>query len=284
MLEFLKSTKFKIFVVVICAVMAGSVIAVATVNSSSPVTSAVGVVFRPLQKLSGFISEKLDWFTASFESAGAYKDEIERLNQKIAEYENRIAENGELEHKVKTYEAMLGVKELNRDFEFESCNIIGADSMDLFSSIILDKGSDSDITLNDPVISGNYVVGIVKKVHPTFCVVETLLNPDTKISALESKSREIAYVTTTLEFSQKGSCLLSGLSRTSSITPGGIIVTSGIGATYPKGLIIGTVSEVNESPYDLSSYAVIEPGVDLSQLEDVFVITDFAGQGVKSSQ
>jgi len=280
MLQFLKSTKFKIFLIVICTVMAGSVIAVATVNSSSPVTNAIGIVFRPLQKLSGFVSEKLSWLDASFESAGTYKEEIERLNYKIAEYENKIATYDELEHKVETYEAMLGVKELNPDFVLESCNVIGADSMDLFSSIIIDKGSDSGIACNDSVISGNYVVGIVKKVHPTFSVVETLLNPDTKISSLESKSREIAYVTTTVDFSLKGNCILSGLSRSSSITPGGIIVTSGVGATYPKGLIIGTVSEVNESPYDLSSYAVIDPGVDISQLEDVFVITEFAGQGV----
>lgn len=281
MLEFLKSAKFKIFLIVICTVMAGSVIAVATVNSSSPVTSVVGFAFKPLQKLSGFISDKADWFSASFQSAGAYRDEVERLKQKIAEYENRIASYDDLQHKVDTYEAMLGVKELNKDFALESCSIIGTDSMDLFSSLILDKGSTSDISLNDPVISGNYVVGIVKKVHPNFSVVETILNPDTNISALESKSREIAYVTTTMDFSLKGQCTLSGLSRSSSITPGGIIVTSGIGATYPKGLIIGTVSEVNESPYDLSSYAVIEPGVDISQLEDVFVITDFEGQGVK---
>jgi len=176
---------------------------------------------------------------------------------------------------------MLGVKELNSSFVLEDCNVIGADSMDMFSSIIIDKGSNSDIAYNDPVISGNYVVGIVKKVHPTYSVVETILNPDTKISALESKSREIAYATTTMEFSRKGNCLLAGLSRSSSITPGGIIVTSGIGATYPKGLIIGTVSEVNESEYDLSSYAVIEPGVDVSQLEDVYVIKEFAGQGIK---
>lgn len=280
MLQFLKSTKFKIFLVVICTVMAGSVVAVATVSSSSPITNVVGVVFRPLQKLSGFVSEKIDWFAASFESSGTYKEEIERLNHKIAEYENKIAAYDELEHKVENYEAMLGVKELNPDFVLENCNIIGADSMDIFSSIIIDKGSDSGVAFNDPVINGNYVVGIVKKVHPTFSVVETILNPDTKISALESKSREIAYVTTTMEFSMKGSCMLSGLSRSSAITPGGIIVTSGVGATYPKGLIIGTVSEVNESPYDLSSYAVIEPGIDISQLEDVCVITEFKGQGI----
>ncbi len=280
MLQFLKSAKFKIFLIVICTVMAGSVIAVATVNSTSPVTNVVGVIFKPLQSLSGFVSDKIDWFSASFESAGTYKEEIERLNHKIAEYENKIAAYDDLEHKVKTYEAMLGVKELNTSFELENCNIIGADSMDAFSSIIINKGSEDGIAFNDPVISGNYVVGIVKKVHPTFAVVETLLNPDTKISALESKSREVAYVTTTIDFSLKGNCILSGLSRSSAITPGGIIVTSGVGATYPKGLIIGTVSEVNESPYDLSSYAVIEPGVDISQLEDVCVITAFEGQGV----
>lgn len=281
MLQFFKSAKFKIFLIVICTVLAGSVIAVATVSSSSPVTSAVGIVFKPLQKLSGFISEKIDWFSASFESAGAYRDEIEQLNQKIAEYENRIASYDDMEHKIKTYEAMLGVKELNDSFVLEACNVIGADSMDMFSSIIIDKGSNDGVAYNDPVISGNYVVGIVKKVHPTHSVVETILNPDTKISALESKSREIAYVTTTMEFSLKGNCMLAGLSRSSSITPGGIIVTSGIGATYPKGLIIGTVSEVNESEHDLSSYAVIEPGVDVSQLEDVYVIKEFAGQGIK---
>ena len=281
MLQFLKSSKFKIFLIVICTVMAGSVIAVATVSSSSPVTSVVGIVFEPLQKLSGFISEKIDWFAGSFESSGAYRDEIERLNQKIAEYENRIVSYDDMEHKIETYEAMLGVKELNSSFVLESCNVIGSDSMDIFSSIVIDKGSDSGISYNDPVISGNYVVGIVKKVHPTYSVVETILNPDTKISALESKSREIAYLTTTMEYSLNGNCMLAGLSRTSSITPGGIIVTSGIGATYPKGLIIGTVSEVNESEHDLSSYAVIDPGIDVSQLEDVFVITEFAGQGIQ---
>ena len=44
MLEFLKSAKFKIFLIVICTVMAGSVIAVATVSSSSPVTSVATLI------------------------------------------------------------------------------------------------------------------------------------------------------------------------------------------------------------------------------------------------
>ena len=59
MLEFLRSAKFKIFLIVICTVMAGSVIAIATVSSSSPITSVAGFAFKPLQKISGFISDKV---------------------------------------------------------------------------------------------------------------------------------------------------------------------------------------------------------------------------------
>ncbi len=281
MLQFLKSRKFKTFVIVICALLAGAVIAVATNSSSSPVTDAVGTVFSPFQKAASFIAEKINWFGDSFESAGAYRKEIERLEQKLAEYENQLIEYNDAMHKLESYEAMLGVKEENPDYSFEMATVIGTDSADMFTSLILDKGSNDGISVNDPVVYGNYVVGVVKKLHPSYCVVESILNPEVNISAIDSKTRETAYLTTTVDYSLKGCCLLSGLSRTTSVAPGGLILTSGIGGTYPKGLVIGTVTEVGENKYELSSYAVVQPGVNVKELEDVFVITDFEGQGVE---
>lgn len=281
MLQFLKSGKFKSFLFVIAALMAGAVIAVATHGSSSPVTDVVGFVFKPLQSVSAFIAEKVNWFEGSFASSGNYRQEIERLEQQIAEYENQLADYNDMQHKIESYETMLGVKEDNPDFALQRANVIGTDSADMFTSLIIDKGSNHGISENDPVISGYYVVGIVKKVHPSYSVAESILNPDVNIGALESKTRETAYLTTTIEYSRNGYCVLSGLSRTTSVTPGGLILTSGIGGTYPKGLIIGTVSEVNESKYDLSNYAVVEPGVNVRDIEDLYVITDFEGQGVE---
>ncbi len=282
MLNFLKGGKFKTFLVVICALLIGAIFAVSTTTSSSPVTSALGTVFAPVQKLSAFISQKVDWFEESFQSAGNYKKEIERLEKKIAEYENQLVEYNDIKQKLASYETMLGVKETNPDYELQRASIIGTDSADMFTSLIIDKGTNSGVNVNDPVIFGNYVVGTVKKAHPSYSVVESILNPDVNISAIEVKTRETAYITTTIEFSGKGNCILSGLERTTGVTPGGIILTSGIGGLYPKGLIIGTVSEVCESNYDLSNYAVIEPGVNIKELEDVFVITDFEGQGIEA--
>lgn len=281
MLQFFKSRKFKTFLLVICALLVGAVLAVAVRSSASPFTSAVGMVFSPVQKLSGFIADKIDWVKFSFEGSGTYLQEIERLEQKIAEYENKIVDYNEMEQKVESYETMLGVKEDNPDYVLERASIIGTDTADMFTSLIIDKGSNDDISVNDPVVYGNYLVGIVNKVHPSYSVVETILSPDLNISALESKTRETAYATTTIELSQQGRCMLSGLERTTSVTPGGIVVTSGIGGTYPKGIIIGTVSEIAESKYDLSDYAIIEPGVDVKEIEDIFVITDFEGQGIE---
>ena len=281
MLNFIKSSKFKTFLLVICALLIGAVIAVATKSSASPFTSALGTLFSPVQRLSAFIAEKVDWFEESFASAGNYKKEIERLEKKVAEYEQQLVEYNDIKQKLTSYETMIGVKEENPDFKLERSRIIGTDSADMFTSMIIDKGSKSGIAANDPVIYGKYVVGIVKKVHPSYSVVESILNPEVNISALESKTRETAYITTTIDFSRKGNCILSGLERTTQVTPGGIILTSGIGGLYPKGLIIGTVSEVCESTYDLSNYAVIQPGVDIKEIEDLFVITSFDGQGIE---
>lgn len=281
MLQFLKSGKFKTFLLVIAGLLMGAVIAVATNGSSSPVTDAVGTIFSPLQKLSSLVAEKVDFLEDSFASAGSYKKEVERLQQKIAEYESQLADYNDMQHKLQSYETMLGVKENNPDFSLQRASVIGTDSADMFTSLIIDKGSNDDVSENDPVVYGNYVVGIVKKVHPSYSVVESILSPDVNISAIESKTRETAYLTTTIEYSQNGHCVLSGLSRTTSVTPGGLILTSGIGGTYPKGLIIGTVSEVSESKYDLSNYAIVEPGVNVKEIEDLFVITDFEGQGIE---
>ena len=74
--------------------------------------------------------------------------------------------------------------------------------------------------------------------------------------------------------------MLSGLDKGTEVSIGGLVCTSGIGGIYPKGLIIGKISDIQDSEHDISLNAVIEPGVKITELEDIFVITDFKEQGV----
>ena len=281
MRQFFKSTQVKVFAVILAALLFGAVVAAVSQNDTSPVSKAVSVAFVPLQKATSFLSEKLRLFGASFASANTYRAENEALRQQVAEYQAKLVDYDEIKHKMTSYEEMLGIKASNPDYVLAPANIIGSDAADQFSSLMIDKGSNDDVAVNDPVICGGYLVGIVKKVNPTDSVVLSLLNPQINVSAIESKTRETAYVTTDSEQSKNGTCMLAGLERTTLIAPGGIVITSGIGGIYPKGLIIGTVTQVQESEYDLTSYAILEPGVDPRSIEDVFVITDFRGQGAE---
>ena len=85
-------------------------------------------------------------------------------------------------------------------------------------------------------------------------------------------------VSSNAEQSAGGSCSLSGLDKNTAVSKGGIICTSGTGGIFPKDLIIGTVTSVEQSSTDISANAVLEPAVDSRDISSCFVITSF---GVK---
>ncbi len=85
-------------------------------------------------------------------------------------------------------------------------------------------------------------------------------------------------MTSTVELAEQGRCHMPGLPASTSVTAGGIVCTSGVGGIFPRDLIIGTIVDVVDGTVDISASAVIEPGIDISKLTDVFIITSFDGQ------
>ena len=58
-----------------------------------------------------------------------------------------------------------------------------------------------------------------------------------------------------------------------------IVITTGISGLYPQGIPVGKVKGVANDETDSSLYAMVEPYVDIKNVRDVFVITEFQGQG-----
>ena len=88
----------------------------------------------------------------------------------------------------------------------------------------------------------------------------------------------MGFVTSTVALSTEGHCHMPGLSSSTAVTVGGIVCTSGVGGIFPRDLIIGNIVDVVDGTVDISASAIIEPGVDFSEITDVFIITDFDGQ------
>lgn len=279
MKRFLRSQGFRNLVVIAVVIFLGILTAAFTHNSSSPLTSALGTVFLPLQKLSAAISENLGELSVSFRSASVYEEENRELKKELEEYRKKLADYDEMKKKVDSYEDFYGVKKQNPDFEFSYGSVLSRDAADAYGSFVINVGSKDGVEVDDPVIYGEYVVGIVKKVNFSTCVVYTVLDPRVNVGAMESGTREFGYVCGDTALFKDGMCKLSGLDSSTSVVGGGIVCTSGAGGVFPDGLLIGEVVSVKDDEVSAGFYAQVKPFVDFSKLSDVFVITSFEGQG-----
>ena len=77
---------------------------------------------------------------------------------------------------------------------------------------------------------------------------------------------------------------MSGLSQETAVAAGGIVCTSGLGGIFPRDLIVGTITEIQNESSDVSLYGVIEPSVNVRSLNDVFIITAFDGMHEDGTQ
>lgn len=279
MKTFLKSTGFRILLAIAVVLLACLIAAATLADGTSPLTSAVSTVFSPLQSACSYISDQFDDFTGGFISADAYKDRVEELEQQVAEYQSKLVDYEKLQKQVESYEKFLGVKEKNPDFQFVAGTVIGRDSADAFGSFVLNCGSSDGVSVGDPVISGEYLIGLVSEVNLTSCVVLSVSDPKVSAAAYEIRSGETGYTQTTTKLGVEGLIKLSGLSRSTAVAPGGIVCTSGVGGVFPRGLIIGTVTVVEKEEGDISYYAEVKPEIEISEVQDAFVITDFEGKG-----
>ena len=279
MRQIFRSTSFKVLVAVAVMLLASLIAGAVLKDDTSPITSAVSTVFSPLSKVCSTMADKLENVKGSFVSSKRYMEKQAELEKEIAEYQSKLVEYEKLKKQVEAYEKFLGVKEEHPDFTFASGTVIGRDSADMFDSFQLNCGSAHGVSVGDPVISGEYLIGLVREVSPISCVVISVTDPKLSAAAFEIRTGEDGYTKSTAKLGTEGLLKLSGLSRDTKVAQGGIVCTSGVGGVFPRGLIIGKVQSIEKEAEDVSYYALIKPEIEISEVQEAFVIIDFEGKG-----
>ena len=113
----------------------------------------------------------------------------------------------------------------------------------------------------------------MEEVYAASSRVRSILSEKTQISATDKSCKESGVVTSDIQFANSGKVKMLYLTRDTEVQPGSIITTSGAGGVFPGDLLIG------RSNADSSYYAILTPYVDVTEVTDVFVVTDFDGKG-----
>lgn len=270
-----KTKPFKLVVSIIAVLLIGALIAAANGHGETAQSTVVGTVFYPAHYVAQKISNGIDKISGNVSGNAQYEKEIQNLQSQIGDLQSQLVDYENLKRQNELYKDFLGVKEEHKDFKFVEASVIGRDSADIYKSFTLSKGTVNGVAVGDAVMYGKYLVGVVDKAYPTYSVIKTILDPDFNVSAYEIISNEISYVTGNATLAKDNKCKMANLDAATKITNESIICTAGIGGTVPKGLIIGTVDEIDDETTDISSYAVITPGTSIEEINTCFILTDY---------
>lgn len=275
---FLRSKQFKIIVAIFLAIVLLTVSFVLIGKRMSPQTDIAGTIAAPFRNLFTGVSTAVTDFFKAYNDGNQLSLENAELKSQIAELQNKVADYEEVLAENKLYKDYLDIKDNNPDFTFADANIIARDNDDPYGGFTINRGSASDISLYDPVITDGGIVGYITEVGLTACKVTTILSPDISLGALDNRTNDSGIVKGSLSLAEKGFCRFANLSRSCSVAVGDYVVTSGEGI-FPEGLLIGSVQNIGVDEYNTSIYAEIKPFAEVSELRSVMVITSFEGQG-----
>jgi rod shape-determining protein MreC len=148
--------------------------------------------------------------------------------------------------------------------------VTGRDPTGWFKSVIIDKGRGAGLELNMPVVNASGVVGRIVSVSPNYAKVLLIIDQNSAVDCLVQRSRDRGMV--------KGLsaeiCKLDFVVKSSDVATEDVVVTSGLGGIFPKGLPVGKVLNVKEASGELFKDIEVRPVVDFSKLEEVLVILE----------
>ena len=271
------SNKIPFIIVVILSI--GLIIAMMVTamprDTMSKVEGFFGRIFMPVEKLTYNVSSFFSNLFASWEENRYVKDEYRRLKDLTVELEGRLVDKDELAHENERLTALLDFKEENPDLMVYGARVIGKSPGNWFNTLTIDRGSEDGVAVDMAVVTEKGLVGRVIEVGGRWSKVLSIIDSQSAVSAIAQRSRDNGTLQgdTTL-YDGEGFCRMVYLPQDATVREGDVVITSGLGDIFPKGLPIGTVVGVENEPFAVYKTALIQPGVDFKHLEEVLVIGD----------
>lgn len=270
--NFLKS----MVIILICAVLfLGVALMVLSSFISHPLLALprqmVTSIITPVQNAFSGLTDDIVGYLRMLKIRGNLEYEYEQLTILLDEYATQVAENEELRRINEELHALLDEQERNRNMMPVAATVIGTDSSNYFSTLTLDVGLNSGVKDYMAVVAQGGLVGVTYNTEADKCQVRCIISSDCTVAALIQSSRDQGSVKGTLGINGEPMCRMYYLPDNSLPRPGDVVVTSGVGLEFPKGIPIGYIRESTRGMEENKSYVVLEPVVDFQHLEYVTV-------------
>jgi rod shape-determining protein MreC len=199
------------------------------------------------------------------------KEDNRTLASQNARLHERVRKLEPLEEENRRLRRLLDLKQSLKT-DSVSAQVIGKDTNEFFRVIRVTLDREHEVGPNQPVIAQDGVVGTTLKVAKDTVDVRLVVDAGSGVDVIVQRTGARGFMTGAGD-DAKGPCKVQYMERTDEVEVGDLLVTSGVGRRFPKGIPVATVTKVVRRDFGNFQEVVATPAVDFSRIEEVLIIT-----------
>ena len=243
-------------------------------NLGGYLQAAEGMALRPLGALQGWLSQRVtavQTLLTSPTDLATLRAENLRLEAEVARLERELIAVREQAAEAEVLAGLLGYARTRPESRYVAARVIGQDVSPFIRSVWIDRGSDGGLQQGMPVVTERGLVGRVAEVYSTIARIQLITDPQSSVNVRLQSSRADGA----LQAQLNGELWVEAIDQSASVTPGELVLTSGLGGAFPSDIPVGQILTVRKRDYELFQQAVVQPSADVENLLVVLVITNF---------
>lgn len=274
----LKLIKSRFFIITLAAALLLSIVpgVLCAMGQGSYIRSALITASTPFRWAFTKVGEGISGFSVYFKTLEELRAENDALRAELEGYRELVYDAELIEEKNDFLSGFLGLKEEHIDFLFEDATVIGREATNYRTVYTISKGTLHGIKVNMPIITEDGLVGRITEVGATWSKVVPITETASAVGGYIERSGVLGVVEGTYELRDDGLCRMVYIEPDSDIRVGDKVISSGAGEVYPRGLLIGRVTEISVDENTRTLTALIEPYADIASLSRLMIVTEYS--------
>lgn len=242
------------------------------------VQGAVAVAVGPFKLVGAAADAGVSSAGEGIENLTADESTLSGLRESNEELRRRLAEADEYKQEAERLEGLLDLKQ-SYDIDGVAARVVGKNIEAYNQTVTIDVGTDDGVESGMTVMGATGVVGQVRSTDARTCEVRLLTDQNSGAAAIIQSNRGEGIVRGSLE----GLLYLENVDEANWPVVGDVVVTSGLGGSYVRGLIIGTVVRVDAAAGNATGRIVVKPNDTAESLSEVLVVRGLNSEGALGS-
>ena len=240
---------------------------------STTVTNGLAMsIVSPFQRAFSWVGSQLAFVKNSVAEISHLHEQNKQLREEVELLRAQNLTASEYASENQRLRNLLGYKQAAVQFDLVAASVIGRESASWSSVIVINRGTFDGVANNMAVVTEMGLVGHVMEAGLNSSKVQLLLDPRSSVGTLIQRPESRVAGIVEGDIKNPNFPKMVNIPKDSDVQVNDMVVTSGFGGVYPKGIVVGKIIEIHNEEGGLLKYGVLDPSVDFQKLEDVAVI------------